>query len=113
MNSICSAEFAGSHMCIFTEYLRAAPRQSPPVSGAWVQTAGIVTANSGGYGYASTTGALAEAGAYLDNGDCFHWTGSGLGQTGLVVLPGPFQNNATPPFSGVDCTQSHSVACCK
>src|SRR5262249_28247574 len=75
MHFVCATKFAGSHLCHWAEYVRAAGTTSPPASGAWIDVSGFYDQN-GTYSidYNMANG---ESGRFLgayDTINCANWS---------------------------------------
>ncbi|MFO0575214.1 MAG: hypothetical protein U1A78_14585 [Polyangia bacterium] len=99
MHAACAAEFAGSHFCHATEYLRSASPATVPMSGAWIDpsTSGGSAVNNSG---------MPGGGRYIYSYDCNDWT-QATGAYGHWLTP------AGDISTDKDCTASRVIACCQ
>jgi hypothetical protein len=108
MHQLCGAEFAGSHLCHFSEYYRSAGTTSPPAGGAWIDHSGFMR-TSGGANVANDI-ASTHFGRYTGalNGNCENWTSN---TDGFNTTSGP---TVTPAGrASAVCTTTHPLACCQ
>jgi hypothetical protein len=99
-HAICKNEFAGSHMCHASEYLRTVSSAPVPAPGAWLDS------STDPNGAASINGAPAF-GRYTGN-SCVSFTTDASGYNGTYVQP---NGGVTYSSAGV-CGVARRIACC-
>jgi hypothetical protein len=99
-HAICKNEFAGSHMCHASEYLRTVSSAPVPAPGAWLDS------STDPNGAASINGAPAF-GRYTGN-SCVSFTTDASGYNGTYVQP---NGGVTYSSAGV-CGVARRLACC-
>jgi hypothetical protein len=98
MHALCSASFAGSHLCHAAEYLRADSVAPIPAGGAWIDASSDVNASS------TVIGASPIFGRYT-NGVCLSWTSTSSSSSGYVV-------GTDGAIVSASCNVAHPAACC-
>ncbi len=101
MHAACASEFAGSHMCHASEYLRAASPVPVPTGGAWIDPS--VHASDAGLTYSGG----ASFGRHAFSGNCGSWGGF-VTSSGSAVKVGGYPDGVS------DCaTAMRRIACCR
>ncbi len=101
MHTLCATQFAGSHMCHATEYLRSNSPTTPPTDGAWLDPSGNLA------GDITNTGVPDHARLPFSYA-CNDWT-STLGSS----YGGTWVNASGGVSRGSDCSTTRAVACCE
>jgi hypothetical protein len=99
MHGACASEFAGSHMCHASEYIRAASGTLVPMSGGWLDPS---TAN----GTSTSNIGMPTSGRTVYGSTCNSWTDGTTGRSAYWV------NTSGSIDSTGDCSATRSIACC-
>lgn len=104
LHAMCATEFAGSHMCHYSEYMLANPRTPIPTAGAWIDGSGgppgSATPPLTQWGLSRTAGRYVGA-----QYNCGSWTVASTGAIWGTAL-------TNYPHDLVPCSAQRSVACC-
>lgn len=112
MNGKCAAEFAGSHFCHYSEYVRAHSTVAIPAQGAWIADSRYVPAPTGNPTPVSVMEvAVDDLGVGAAGiGNCGQWTSASSSVSGRTILP-------TTPSGDViqspGCDTPRPLACCE
>lgn len=106
VNSSCAAEFAGSHICHYAEFVLANVAVAAPAQGAWLEYSSMQYVGPNGT-VAETYGLLASSGDSVRAGlpGCQEWASNSSSVFGVVALP-------SGGFQELSCAQPRPLACC-
>jgi hypothetical protein len=106
----CASEYAGSHLCHASEYLRTTEASTPPAGGAWLDASALIVPNGS---YTPVTGAaLSEAGRYgvrQSSVNCSNWTSAENFDEGVVAHVDGITRSAV---NDTGCDVARPLACC-
>lgn len=103
LHAACAAEFPGSHMCHFAEYMLSRPTAQAPSGGAWIDASGVPASTGDPLG---RLGVATSSARYFGGRDtCNNWTTDSSG-----VAMGSALSNW--PHYPLPCATPRSVACC-
>jgi hypothetical protein len=103
MHAHCAAEFAGAHLCHFSEFYMANSSTVTPAAGAWIDSSAGIEASASNSSPILGTG-HPRLGRYTGGNtlNCTSWNATG--SSGYVMT--------ISGWSQVQCTTTHSLACC-
>jgi hypothetical protein len=114
MHATCAAQYSGSHMCHFAEYVLTNSATTPPATGAWLDpSCGDVTDNLGHQTMQCNLWGEArpDMGRYIsvdpnayNDDSCTTWNSAVSGVSGLTITPAG--------GVAVACTTVLPIACC-
>jgi hypothetical protein len=107
MHARCDAEFPGSHMCHFAEYMLSNPHLPIPVVGAWIDPSDGPVAQFSANSALGLMPFSRESGRYVGGAGatCKNWTSSYSSDESGPAL-------TSWPHAPVDCRIARSIACC-
>lgn len=110
MHAACNAQFAGSHMCHISEYLRTQSGTAVPAAGAWLDPSvneadEVVTSGAARFGRETSRWTCA---GWTTNTATGSWSSTHLDVDGSAHL----QSSNTFPQQ-IGCTAHRPIACCK
>lgn len=109
MNVKCHAEFPGSHLCHYSEYVRTHSTAAVPPAGAWVNSSAVADAYNGGSHIVLDVATSAAGGSSI--GNCALWTTATPTTPALRITPVTATGEVFQ--TGPGCDTARPLACCK